>query len=72
MPQRFGRGAMVTTTGDDKTVLEKDDQRGRARESIGSRKRFWLLPFLVVTLLLLAAVLLANGPAIVPFIYRTY
>jgi hypothetical protein len=30
------------------------------------------LPFLLVTLLLLAAVLLAKGPAIVPFIYRNY
>jgi hypothetical protein len=39
---------------------------------LGSRKRFWLLPFLLVTLLLLAAVLLAKGPAIIPFIYRSF
>lgn len=34
------------------------------------RKKFWLPPFLIVTLLLVGALLLAKGPAIAPFIYR--
>ena len=37
---------------------------------LGDRKRIWLPPVVVVTLLLLGAVLLAKGPAIVPFVYR--
>jgi hypothetical protein len=34
-------------------------------------KRLWLPPFIIVTLLLTVAVLVAKGPAIIPFIYRT-
>jgi hypothetical protein len=44
----------------------------RRAGGLGSRKRFWLLPFILVPVLLLAAVLLAKGPAIVPFIYRSF
>lgn len=53
-------------------MAEKEDQHGHARVSLGTRKRFWLVPFLLVTLLLLVAVLLAQGPEIVPFLYRKF
>jgi len=46
--------------------------RSRVLGFLNSPKRFWLLPFLLVTLLLLAAVLLAKGPTIIPFIYKTF
>ena len=53
-------------------MTEKEDQSGHARGFLGSRKLFWLVPFLLVTLLLLAAVLLSQGPEILPFLYSKY
>jgi hypothetical protein len=55
-----------------KAVTEKAGRGSRPLGFLGSRKPFWLLPFLLVTALLFAAVLLAKGPAIVPFIYRSF
>jgi hypothetical protein len=42
----------------------------RSLKFLGARRKFWLPPFVLVTLLFLGAVLLAKGPAIMPFIYR--
>lgn len=55
-----------------KVVTENEHQHGPARDTRGSRKRLWLVPFLLVTLLLLAAVLLSQGPEIVPFLYSKF
>ena len=38
---------------------------------LARNKRLWLPPFLLVTLLLMVAVIVAKGPTVIPFIYRT-
>jgi hypothetical protein len=55
----------------DRDAREVDNEAVAERAARRSRVRFLLLPFLLVTLFLLAAVLLAKGPAIIPFIYKT-
>ncbi len=37
-----------------------------------SRKKFWLLPILVIMLLLGLLVVIANGSAVAPFIYTIF
>ncbi|MEM1158625.1 MAG: DUF5989 family protein [Verrucomicrobiota bacterium] len=37
-----------------------------------SRKKFWLLPIIIVTVLLGGLLLLAKGSAIAPFIYTLF
>ena len=53
-------------------MTEEEDHRGHARDLFGPRKWFWLMPFLLVTLLLLGAVLLSRGPEILPFLYSKF
>jgi drug/metabolite transporter superfamily protein YnfA len=36
------------------------------------RKKFWLLPIILVTLVILGLLLLAQGSAIAPFIYTLF
>lgn len=36
------------------------------------RKKFWLLPILVVLLLFGSLIVLAQGPAVAPFIYTLF
>jgi hypothetical protein len=39
---------------------------------LGTRKRYWLLPMLIVLLLLGAMLVLAEGSALAPFIYTLF
>lgn len=39
---------------------------------LGARKKFWLLPILLVMLLLGALLVLAQGSAVAPFIYTLF
>ncbi|NND45652.1 MAG: hypothetical protein HKN58_10035 [Xanthomonadales bacterium] len=39
---------------------------------MGQRKKFWLIPILVVMLLLGALIVVAQGSALAPFIYTIF
>ncbi len=39
---------------------------------MGTRKKFWLLPILIVMLLLGGLLILAQGSAVAPFIYTLF
>ena len=39
---------------------------------LGARKKFWLIPLVVLTLLFGALVLLAQSSAVAPFIYTIF
>jgi hypothetical protein len=39
---------------------------------LGSRKKFWLVPLVILTLLFGALVLLAQSSAVAPFIYTIF
>lgn len=39
---------------------------------LGARKRWWLLPILIVTALLGGLLVLAEGSAVAPFIYTIF
>jgi hypothetical protein len=39
---------------------------------LGSRKRFWLVPLVVLLLLLGTVMVLAEGSAVAPFIYTLF
>lgn len=39
---------------------------------MGARKKFWLLPILIVMLLLGGLLILAQGSAVAPFIYTLF
>jgi len=39
---------------------------------IRERKRFWLIPFLIVLIIFGGLLILANGSAVAPFIYTIF
>jgi hypothetical protein len=45
---------------------------GELWEFLRSRKKFWLMPLVLVMLLLGAVLILAQGSAIAPFIYTLF